>query len=68
MVPPPQGCNHQRPVPRAHADSKNNGEARGEVTDDVAMPATDLQEAVQESLNLDNFQRLARTHDRNSEQ
>ena len=49
---------HQRPVSRAPADPKNNGEPRGEVTYDVAMPAADLWEAAQESLNLNNFQRL----------
>ena len=58
MVPPPRGCDRQMLVPRAPADPKNNSEPGEEVMDDVAMPAADLQEVAQESLNLDNFQRL----------
>ena len=57
MVPPPWGCNHLKPVPRAHVDPKNNGKGGGVDPEDATMPQSNQQEAVQENPDLDNFQR-----------
>ena len=57
-APPTQGHDRLRLVTRAHANSENDGEARGGDPDDTTMLSADHRKATQENLNLDRFQRL----------